>query len=447
MRIQFFGALKEVTGSKFIIESSSRFLVECGLYQGKREKSFIENKNIPFDVNDIEFMILSHAHIDHSGNIPNLVRSGFNKDIITTKPTVSLLKYLLPDSGHIHEKDAEYINKKRMKRNETLIEPIYTEKDAIFSLKFLKGIEYNKEFDNIRFIEAGHILGSAQILIEENGKKILFSGDLGRKELPLIRDPEIPEGIDVLIMETTYGNRIHRPYEEVYSKLKDIVLNAYENKSKIIVPSFALERAQEIIYSLNKLKKDNEIPDIPIYVDSPLAINITDVFVENKDYLDEEAKKISEDLFWFKNIHYIKDIEESKNLNFRKGPMVIIAASGMCEHGRILHHLKNNIEDENNIILIVGFQAKNTLGRKLVDGEKNVMILGKEYNVKSRIIVMNEFSAHADRNDLINYVKKTDPELIFLVHGEDEQMIPFSEYLKEIGKKFIIPEKGTIYEV
>lgn len=447
MKIKFFGAIREVTGSKFIVESKNRFLVECGLYQGKREKSFELNKNLPFNPKDLDFMILSHAHIDHSGNIPNLIKSGFDKDIITTKPTLELLNYLLPDSGHIHEKDIEYINKKRKKKGEELLKPLYTYEDAIYSLKFLKGIEYNEKFENITFIEAGHILGSSQILIEENNKRILFSGDLGRKDLPLIRDPVYINDIDILIMETTYGNRIHNIYEMVYEKMKRLINEAYEKSSKIIIPSFALERAQEIIYSVNKLKKDNEIPDIPIYVDSPLTMNITDVFVNNKKYLDEEAQKISDDIFWFKNINYINDIEESKKLNHMKGPMIIISASGMCEHGRILHHLKNNIEDENNIILIVGFQAKNTLGRKILEGEKYVSIFGKEYPLKSKVVVMNEFSAHADKNDLIEYVKKTDPKLIFLVHGEDEQLSPFSEHLKELGKKFIIPEIGVEYAV
>lgn len=447
MKIQFYGAVREVTGSKFIVQSYARFLVECGLYQGKREKSFIANKNIPFNTKDIDFMILSHAHIDHSGNIPNLIKNGFDKKIITTKPTVDLLNFLLPDSGHIHERDIEYINKKRKKKNEIPIEPLYTYKDAIESLKYLNGIEYEEEVENIKFFDAGHILGSSQILIEENGKRILFSGDLGRKELPLINDPIFLKDIDILIMETTYGNKLHKPYEQVYDKLKELINEAYDKESKIIIPSFALERAQEVIYSVNKLKKENKIPDIPIYIDSPLTINITDVFLKNKKYLDEESQETSEGIFWFKNINYINDIEESKKLNYMKGPMIIISASGMCEHGRILHHLKNNIEDENNIILIVGFQAQNTLGRRLIEGDKIVNILGKEYKVMSKIIVMNEFSAHADRNDLIEYVRITDPELIFLVHGEDKQLNPFADYLKDIGKKFIIPEIGKEYEI
>lgn len=447
MKIQFFGAIREVTGSKFIVESYTRFLVEFGLYQGKREQSLILNKNIPFNIKDIDFMILSHAHIDHSGNIPNLVKNGFEKKIITTKPTVDLLNFLLPDSGHIHERDIEYINKKRKKNNEILLEPLYTYKDAVESLKYLDGIEYEERFENIQFFEAGHILGSSQILIEENGKRILFSGDLGRKDLPLINDPVFLEDIDILILETTYGNKLHKPFEYVYDELIKIVNEAYYKKSKIIIPSFALERAQEVIYSVNKLKKENKIPDIPIYVDSPLTINITDVFVKNIKYLDKEAQETSEDLFWFKNINYINDIEESKKLNYMKGPMIIISASGMCEHGRILHHLKNNIEDENNIVLIVGFQAKNTLGRKLVEGQKSVNIFGKEYKVKSKVVVMNEFSAHADRNDLIEYVRITNPKMIFLVHGEDEQLIPFTEYLKENNRKFIIPEIGVEYEI
>jgi metallo-beta-lactamase family protein len=453
MKIEFYGATKEVTGSKFVLDSNgTRILVECGLFQGKRKESEEKNRTFMFDIKEIDYMLLSHAHIDHSGNIPNLVKNGFSKDIYTTPATIDLLKYLLLDSAHIHEKDVEYINK--IKENgEKPIEPLYTVEDAQQSFNLFKPVTYGNKHQkgiNFEFLDAGHILGSSEILMEIEDKIVLFTGDLGRSNLPIIRNPEVPGKVDILIIESTYGNRLHRNIEQATTELEEILKKVIKRKGKVIIPSFALERAQEVIYAINSLIIKKRLPEIPIYVDSPLTVDITGVFVKHPEYFDEKAYKLLREnhIFNYGKINYIKEVEQSKALNLKEGPMVIISASGMCEHGRILHHLKNNIENEKNIILIVGYQAKNTLGRRLVEKHEQVNIFGQPYKRKAEVVVMNEFSAHADRNDLISFVEKVSPERIFLVHGEEEQMEPLGISLKEMGYNVDMPETpGTKYEI
>lgn len=454
MKIEFYGATKEVTGSKFLLSSNgTRVLVECGLFQGKRKEAEKKNREFLFDIKDIDYMLLSHAHIDHSGNIPNLVKNGFSEDIYATPATIDLLKYLLLDSAYIHERDAEYINSKIIKRGETPIEPLYTVEDAESSLNLFKPKVYGNKQQrgiNFEFLDAGHILGSSEILMELEEKRILFTGDLGRSNLPIIRDPKIPEKVDILIMESTYGNRLHRDIENAKSDLEVILKRAINKKGKVIIPSFALERAQEIIYAINSLIIKGKIPEIPIFVDSPLTVEITGVFMKHPEYFDKEAYIMLQEnhIFNYGEIHYIKDVEQSKELNTKEGPMIIISASGMCEHGRILHHLKNNIEDQRNIILIVGYQAKNTLGRKLVEKYEEVNIFGQPYKREAEVIVLNEFSAHADRNDLISFAEKVSPKRIFLVHGEEDQMGPLAESLREKGYIVDMPEApGASYEL
>ncbi len=454
MKIEFYGATKEVTGSKFILISNGiKILVECGLFQGRRKEAEKKNREFLFDLKDINYMLLSHAHIDHSGNIPNLVKNGFSQDIYTTPATIDLLKYLLLDSAYIHERDAEYVNKKIIKRGDIPIEPLYTVEDAENSLNLLKPKIYENKHQrgiNFEFLDAGHILGSSEILMELEGKRILFTGDLGRSNLPIIKDPKIPGKVDILIMESTYGNRLHRDIENAKNDLKEIINRAINRKGKIIIPSFALERAQEVIYAINSLIINGKIPGIPIYVDSPLTVELTGVFMKHPEYFDKEAYIMLQEnhIFNYGEINYIKDVEKSKELNTKEGPIIIISASGMCEHGRILHHLKNNIEDERNIILIVGYQAKNTLGRKLVEEQETVNIFGQPYERKAEVVVLNEFSAHADRNDLIAFAEKVSPERIFLVHGEENQMEPLGENLREMGFRVDMPEvPGTKYEI
>lgn len=453
MKIKFFGATREVTGSKFIIQSEGvRILMECGFYQGRRKETEKKNRNFPFDPGELDFMILSHAHIDHSGNIPNLVKQGFTGDIYTTPATIALLNYMLLDSAHIQERDAEYINRKIKRAGNELIEPLYSVEDAKESLKYFKPLRYHvKEKGSFEFtlLDAGHILGSAEVLIESEGKRLLFTGDLGRNNLPIIRNPEVPEGVDILIMESTYGNRLHRDIESAEDDLEKIIKEAVKKKGKIIIPSFAVERTQEVIYSINSLFIQNRIPEIPIYVDSPLAVNITGVFEKHPECYDEEAyaRMLSNGVFGDGKVKYVQDVEESKALNKRGGPVVIISASGMCEHGRILHHLKNSIGDDRNVVLIVGFQAQHTLGRRLVEGKEIVNIFGEPYTRKAQVKVLNEFSAHADRNDLIDFAKNVKPERIFLVHGEEEQIEPLGQALEELGFKVDIPNCADEYEI
>ena len=456
MKITFFGATRTVTGSMMLLEhNKKRILIECGLYQGRRSESETINRIFPFDPKSIDIVLISHAHIDHSGNLPNLVKQGYDKDIISTDATVDLLELMLKDSGHIHEKDIEYLNKKLKKKNEPLKEPLYTVMEAEKAMKYLKGVQYYKTFSidglNISFIEAGHILGSAQILFELNDKKLLFTGDLGREHLPIIRNPDKVENVDVLITESTYGDKNHKNIQMSQNELKIIIEKTLIKKGNLIVPSFSVGRTQEILFDIFNLRKENRIPAIDIFVDSPLSSNITNVFKNHSECYDKEMMELfnkKENPFEFENLHYITDVEDSKKLNILKTPSIIISSSGMCEAGRILHHLKHNITDKKNTILIIGFMAQNTLGRRIADGEKKVKIFSEEFQVRSDVYIMNEYSAHADKNDLLKHTKDNAPEKIFLVHGESSQQNEFSKTLSMNGfNDIIIPVRGDSYEI
>jgi metallo-beta-lactamase family protein len=457
MKITFFGATRTVTGSMFLIEhNSKKILVECGLHQGRRSESEEINKNFPFDPKSIDMVIISHAHIDHSGNLPNLVKQGYNRDIISTDATRDLLDLMLRDSGHIHEKDIEYLNKKLKKKNEPLKEPLYTVRDAEHAIEHIKGISYYKtiNIDNdlkFSFIEAGHILGSAQILFELKGKKILFTGDLGREHMPVIRNPDRVGDVEILITETTYGDRSHKNIQMSQDELKRIIEETRGKKGNLVVPSFSVGRTQELLFDIFNLQKDDRIPKIGIYVDSPLSSNATDVFKNHPECYDKEMMELfnnNQNPFEFENLHYITEVEDSKMLNMLKKPSIIISSSGMCEAGRILHHLKHNITDKKNTILITGFMAENTLGRRIADHEKRVRIFSEEFQVRADVYIMNEYSAHADKNDLMRHVKETTPEKIFLVHGESSQMDAFTNSLKMNGYNNVeIPSRGSSYEI
>uniref|UniRef100_A0A7C3J6L2 MBL fold metallo-hydrolase n=1 Tax=candidate division WOR-3 bacterium TaxID=2052148 RepID=A0A7C3J6L2_UNCW3 len=456
MRITFFGATKEVTGSKFLLESDNkRILVECGLFQGRRKESETANLNFPFDPKSIDLLLISHAHIDHSGNIPNLIKQGFNSDIISTYATVDLLGPMLLDSAHIHEKDIEYLNKKN--KNPENKKPLYTVDDVEKSLKYFKGVNYYNEISidkelKVTFIDAGHILGSSQIIFEKDGKKLLFTGDLGRKHLPIIRNPDIVKDVDILITESTYGDRLHPDISESREKLKKVIEEVKMKKGNLIVPAFSVGRTQELLYDLFMLKEEGYNLGMKIFVDSPLTVNITKVFKEHPECYDKDMVELfnsGKDPFNFEDLFYIENVEESKKLNSMKEPKIIISASGMCEAGRILHHLKNNIENPANTILVTGFMASNTLGRKIVEKEEKVKIFGDEYRLKAEVVVMNEYSAHADRNDLINHIKSVNPKKeIYLVHGEENQIESLKGALKENGyKNVIIPSKGDSFDI
>jgi len=448
MKLSFYGGVETVTGSMHMIHiNNKRVLLDCGLFQGRRKEARQRNRELPFDENGIDAMILSHAHIDHSGNIPNLVRNGFVGPIFTTHATKDLCEYMLADSGYIQEKDVEYVNKKRKRKNLPPVEPIYTKKDAESSLDRFVGKDYNQSFAvtegvTAEFFDAGHVLGSAltKLTLTENGRtvKIGYIVDLGRKNLPILRDPVIIKDLDYIIIESTYGGRFHDRIEAAEENLYKVVKRTVDRNGKVIIPSFALERTQEIVYCLNNLWNSNKLPRIPVYVDSPLAVNVTSVFKEHEECFDEETIKVLEyddDPFGFEKLEYVREVEKSKAINKYRRPCIIISASGMCENGRILHHLKNNIENERNTILIVGFMAQNTLGRKMVEKWPVVKIFGEEYNLNAEVEVMDSFSAHADHNDLMSYVTKANQKLkgVFLVHGEESRTAAAAEGMRKLG--------------
>ena len=465
MQIQFIGADRTVTGSMHhLIINGKNYLLDCGLYQGKRKEAFEINRNFEFfDPKDIEALILSHAHIDHLGNIPTLVKKGFEGPIYCTPATKDLAVVMLKDSAHIQERDVEFVNKRREKQGKKPFEPLYTIEDAGHVFPLLKEVNYHEEFEvdeniKVQFFDAGHILGSAIVFltIKENGRTINlgFSGDLGRPNLPILKDPEKIPDVDYFICESTYGGRFHDHIEGTNARLTEVIKEAVGRNGKIIIPAFSLERTQEIVYAFHKIFENQAAPRIPIYVDSPLSTNATEVFRNHPECFDEETiqfMKKYDDPFGFNKLTYITDVEDSKALNDAKGPMVIISASGMAETGRILHHLANNIEDPKNIILMVGYCAENTLGRKLIEKEKIVKILGEDKSVNAEVIVMNSLSAHADSDELTNYCKQFDKEKmekIFLVHGDFDQQEKFAARLNAIGfDKIIIPNKGDVFEI
>ncbi|MCX8104445.1 MAG: MBL fold metallo-hydrolase [Ignavibacterium album] len=466
MKIQFIGGARTVTGSLHLLHiNGKKILLECGLFQGRRKDTYDKNKNFPFDPKEIDALILSHAHIDHSGNIPNLVSKGFDGLIYATAATVDLCQIMLRDSAHLQEKDVEWVNKKRVKKGDSPVEPLYTLDDVEKAMEHFVGVQYNKTIElfdeiNFSFRDAGHILGSAGVHIEikENQNKKIslgFSGDIGRPESPVIKSPDVLRDLDVLIMESTYGNRLHSPTEQVEEELAQTVNQIVNDNGKIIIPAFAVGRTQTIVYVLHKLFDQNRIPEIPIYVDSPLAVDATNVFRSHPECLDRETYRIflqnGEDPFGFSRLKYIKKVEESKELNEKQGPMIIISASGMAEGGRILHHLANNIENPKNLILFVGYAAEHTLARKIMDGEQTVNIFGEEYKVKAKVKSMDYFSAHADQNELLDYLRLNPVKKlknIFLVHGEEDQALPFRQKLLTKGYKSVdFPISNSIYEI
>jgi metallo-beta-lactamase family protein len=448
MRIVFHGAAHTVTGSQHLLEiNGSRVLLDCGLYQGRRDESYARNLNFPFDPRSIDAVILSHAHIDHAGNLPNLVRRGYNGPIYTTKATADLSDVMLQDSGHIQESDAKYLNDRAKRRGNghRPIEPLYTQADAQRVAGHFRGKEYGEAFEAApgvaaRLVEAGHILGSAAVAleIEEKGRKIRlwFSGDIGRYQLPLLRDPILPEAADYVIMECTYGDKPHRDPLNAYDEFRRVVKETVGGGGKVIIPAFAVGRTQELVYDLNQMMTDRDVPEVPVFVDSPLAVNASQVFRRHPEVFDAETRKFVEDAkhpaLDFKMLTYVQSVDESKALNDRHEPMVIISASGMAETGRILHHLKNNIENPRNTICIVSWQAPETLGRRLADREKQVRIFGELYQVQARVETIGGLSGHAGQDLLVDYALKVKDQVkqIFLVHGEAGPAAALQEKLR-----------------
>jgi len=464
MRINFHGAAHTVTGSQHLLEiNGHRLLLDCGLYQGRRDESYARNLKFSHDPHKVDAVLLSHAHIDHCGNLPNLVDDGFDGPIYATRATVDLATIMMADSGRIQESDADFVNKKRLARGEEPIQPLYTEADAEAAAKLFRGVEYDEAFEPVpgviaRFVEAGHILGSAAISleIEEKGRKIRFwfSGDIGRYKLPLLRDPVLPTAADYLLMESTYGDKSHSDPSIAFDEFREVVKRTLQRGGKVIIPAFAVGRTQEIVYHLNHVMSDGEVPTAPVFVDSPLAVNASQVFRRHPECFDDETRDFvlaaKHPALDFKMLTYIQSVEESKALNERKEPMVIISASGMAETGRILHHLKNNIENPNNTICIVSWQAPNTLGRRLADREKQVRIFGEVYNRKADVATIGGLSGHAGQDLLIRYATsvKASVKKIFLVHGEEKQASILTNKLKEQNMREIYyPELHSSIEI
>jgi metallo-beta-lactamase family protein len=463
MELQFMGAARTVTGSMHLLHvNGSRVLLECGLFQGHRAESMERNRSLGVDATTVDAMVLSHAHIDHSGNIPSLVKNGFTGNIYCTPATRDLCSIMLRDAGHIQEEDAAYLNKKLRRQGKPPIEPIYTQEDAARSMAHFISINYERPFPlapgvTLRFFDAGHILGSALVCLDidegEGAWRLLFTGDLGRPNYPLLNDPAAPDGVRVLITESTYGDRLHGSSGENIEALAQVVNRAYGRGGKVIIPAFSVGRTQNIVYGLHQLIEEGRIPELPVYVDSPLSVNATEVFLLHPECYDDETRQFllqthSRNPFSFSTIHYVREVAQSKQINDLTGPAVIISASGMAETGRILHHLKNNIEDPRNIIAIVGWQAPYTLGRRLVERQPRVRIFGQEYVRRAEVCVLNGLSAHADRDELLGWFAQVQgPELehVFVVHGEGDASISLAEAISKRGVPHVtVPERGDV---
>jgi metallo-beta-lactamase family protein len=446
MKLHFLGANRTTTGSMHLLEiNGARVLLECGLYQGRRAESIARNTTFPFDAAKIHALILSHAHIDHSGNIPNLVKNGFKGSIHATRATCDLCDVMLADSAHIQESDAQFVTKLNAKKHLPPAEPLYTREDAAEAMKLFVAHDYARPFYpadgvTVTFRDAGHILGSATVTLdlEERGRKVrlLFTGDVGRGNNAILRDPELVSDVDILLSESTYGDRIHEDSTQCDRRLCDIVNRAIERGGKIIIPAFAVGRTQQLVYALNRLTEENCLPNIPIFVDSPLSSDVTEIFMAHPECFNEDVFEFMQEVdnpFGMEHLTYIRDADESKKLNTLNKPAIIIAPSGMCEAGRIRHHLRNNVADERNTILMVGYCAQHTLGARIIAREPTVNIFGEPHPLRAQVETIEAFSGHADKLELESWLKKLDGprRKIFLVHGDESQSLPFAAHLQK----------------
>ena len=473
MKITFLGATRTVTGSNFLVEGAGKkFLVDCGMWQGKAEQEMENEAEFEFNPAEIDFMLLTHAHIDHSGRIPKLYKEGYRNKVYAHKATCDLCALMLPDSGHIQETEVEWKNRKRKRKGEEPLPPLYTAEEAARCLEIFEPVQYDQIIEitpeiHVRFNDAGHMLGSSiiEVWVNEDGKetKTVFTGDIGNNDIPLLSPPTMIEDTDYLVMESTYGSRLHMRNDEKAKIFLDVVSETLDNGGTVVIPSFAVGRTQEILYEINKLKEENDDEEFrrkyktlmksPVYVDSPLAISATEVFRENTEIFDEETKEEimrGDNPLEFPGLKFTKTAEESKELNEDNTPSIIISASGMCEVGRIKHHLKHNLWNPKSTILFVGYQAPGTLGYNIVNGAKTVKIFGDEIAVNARIEYIEGYSGHADQELLMNFIysfiKK--PKHIFLVHGEPEsQDILGAKIENETGLNVTIPEFGETYEL
>lgn len=459
------GACLEVTGSKHFLDIDGKVLqIDCGMFQGRRDEAYHKNRDLPFDARAVAALILTHAHFDHSGALPILVKNGFRGDIHATSATRDIAQIILLDSANIQQKDYETLKEKAAKypeRKLTVYEPLYGSEEAVQPLRQFVTIDYHRRFRPLEgvtaeFCDAGHILGAATVhLTLPNGLRVGFSGDLGRPGLPIIRDPEVLPPMEYLVLEGTYGNRLHKSIGLAGEELAELIHKAQQRRSKILIPAFSVERTQELIYIIHTLQLEGKVPKLPIFIDSPMAVNATAIFKIHPECFDEETvsrfTSVHVDPFGFENIRYVVSTAESKEINAVQGPAIIIAASGMAESGRILHHLIQHIENPANIIAIVGFMAENTLGRRLAERAKEVKIFGKPYAVGAEIATLNAFSAHADYDETVAWLKRHDLrplKKVFLVHGEDEALAHLREVLLTAGVPAVeIVRYGEVHEL
>jgi metallo-beta-lactamase family protein len=457
-RITFLGGAQTVTGSMHLLEvDDDSAVVDCGLFQGRRKESRHRNRHLPTAAVKAGAVLLTHAHIDHSGNLPNLVKRGFKGLIHCTSATHDLCRHMLMDSAHIHESDARWLNRKHEDDPDwEPIDPLYTAVDAEAALKRFVSHDYDDPFElfpgtRVRFVDAGHVLGSSSVIadVKVNGhsRRVAFSGDIGRRNLPILRDPQPPERPDYVVMESTYGNRSHAPVTEMHDQLLKAIEETVDRGGKVIIPSFALERTQEIVYALNELFREGRLPRVPVFVDSPLAVNLTGVFQRHDECYDKETVAFDTahgDPFGFEMLKMVTSVDESRRLNHLEHPAVIVSASGMCEAGRVVHHLRNSIEDPRNTIVIVGYQAQHTLGRRIVEQRSRVRIFGVERDLRAKVRVLNAFSAHADKDELLWWAGECGQQVrrFFCVHGDPDQCEALARHLEERGRKAVVPAPG-----
>jgi metallo-beta-lactamase family protein len=449
VKITFLGAVRTVTGSMHLVETADvRLLLDCGLFQGRRADFYRINSQFPFRPASIDAVLLSHAHLDHCGNLPTLVRQGFGGSIYCTPATRDLAGLILRDSAKVQAQDATFVNK-HLQAGQPAAKPLYSAGEAEAAIARMVAVPYHHRFPvgsaKITFADAGHILGSAITVVEADGRTLGFSGDLGRPGAPILRDPELTLPLDVLILESTYGNRQHDSYAHGEQLLRTAVADTAARGGKILIPSFAVGRAQDLVYALYRLQQAQLVPSIATYVDSPMAIDATEIFRVHQDCFDDEIRAHLEhhDPFGFKQLSYLRSVDESRALNTKVEPFIVIATSGMCESGRILHHLRHHIDDPKSLLLFVGFQAANTLGRRLADGVSPVNIFGQPYQVRMRVEKIESFSAHADRDELLTWVRRV-PRVgqIYLVHGEEAQGLALVGRLTALGFSAQLPAQG-----
>ncbi|MDD4018123.1 MAG: MBL fold metallo-hydrolase [Kiritimatiellae bacterium] len=463
IRLTFLGAAQTTTGSSHFVEANGkRILFDCGLFQGHRKEAFEKNRQLPLDPASLDAVVLSHAHIDHSGNLPTLARHGFRGKVYCTPATLDLCDIMLRDSAYLQMRDLEIINRKRAQQGKNLFEPLYEQQDVDKIMRCFEPEPLKRQVDlgngvSLVFHNAGHILGSAlvQLDVKPDGgrsRRLLFSGDLGQPDQPILRDYDVPQGADVLLIESTYADRDHPSAEDVKGRLKGFIDDIHQLKSKLIIPAFSVGRTQQVLYYLNRLTEEGRMKPTPVYVDSPLSLKATKVYEKHRECYDKEASDILRqgiDPMKFPGLRFIETPDQSKSLNDLPGPMVIIAASGMCEGGRVLHHLQRTVGDPRNIILIVGFQAENTLGRRIVERKSPLKILGDEFELNARVHTINALSAHADRTALMRWFDGVKGNLsrVFAVHGEPEKVAAMTALVKQHGvADAVAPVPGERFE-